>query len=243
MKRKNILNLFGTLQGGGRRLTLSKYQALEAITSDKKLSDIDKTLYSICALYDYAPEELDKEKPLKVIKMAAKLEKIFKFKIKAPVFIGIYKMSYDISSITFGQYIELSYFFQGDALDKSNFIAASMSRTFRPSKHIDRAKYFLKCSVGKVAGAMQKIRSGFLALNKEFSGLFGLDEEVNEASFEDPFMQQFQARYGWIFSAEMVAAYERISIDETYKLPVKVALNDLMYIKAKGKYQYLLNKK
>jgi hypothetical protein len=40
-----------------------------------------------------------------------------------------------------------------------------------------------------------------------------------------------------------VAAYERISVEQAYKLPVKQALNDLVYLKAKQKYEYLLTKK
>jgi hypothetical protein len=51
------------------RLTLEKYKAIDAITADSSLSEIDKTLYCICALYGYAPEELDKEDPRKVVKM------------------------------------------------------------------------------------------------------------------------------------------------------------------------------
>jgi hypothetical protein len=88
---------------------------------------------------------------------------------------------------------------------------------------------------------MHKIRAGFLALNKEFGSLFGLDEEVHPQASRDSFMREFNTRYGWIYSASVVAEYEKISIDQTYKLPVKQALNDLVYLKAKSKYEYLLN--
>jgi len=225
------------------KLTLEKYKAIDAISADKSLSDIDRTLYCICALYDYAPEELDKENPLKVIRMVKKLEKIFKFKISAPTIIGIYKINYDISSITFGQYIELSYFFQFNAVDKSNYILASCAKTFFKRSHSKIAAYFSNSHVGKITGAMGKIRTGYLALNKEFGALFGLDEEVHPEANSNSFMTQFNNRYGWIYSAEAVAMYERISVEEAYKLPVKQALNDLVYLKAKQKYEYLLTQK
>jgi hypothetical protein len=225
------------------KLTLEKYKVIDAITSDKSLSEIDKTLYCICTVYDYTPEELDKEDPMKVVKMAAKMEKIFKFKISAPAIIGIYKINYNISSITFGQYIELSYFFQFNAIDKANYIIASTARTLFKRSHLRIAEYFNKKRIGVVSGAMARIRSGYLALNKEFGSLFGLDEEVHPEVSRESFMTYFNNRYGWLYSAEVVAAYERISVEQAYKLPVKQALNDLVYLKAKQKYEYLLTKK
>lgn len=224
------------------KLTLEKYKTIDAIMSDN-IPELDKTLYCICALWDYAPEELDKENPLKVVKMAAKLEKLFKFKISAPTIIGIYKINYDISNITFGQYIELSYFFQGNIIENSNFIVASVAKSPFKSSHVSRAKYFLNKHVGSVVGAMNKVRAGFIQINKEFGSLFGLDGDMHEKAQTDSFMQYFNNRYGWIFSAEVLAKYNNISIDEAYNLPVKRALNDLVYLKAKSKYEYLLTKK
>ncbi len=224
------------------KLTLEKFKAIDAISADKSLSEIDRTLYCLCALYDYAPEELDKEDPLKVVKMVAKLEKVFKFKISAPAIIGIYKINYNISSITFGQYIELSYFFQFNAVDKSNYILASVAKTFIKRSHSKIAAYFSNKPVGAVTGAMGKIKAAYATLNKEFGALFGLDEDVHPEANSDSFKSYFNNRYGWIYSAEIVAAYERISVEQAYKLPVKQALNDLVYLKAKQKYEHLLTK-
>ena len=227
------------------KLTLEKYQAIQAISDDKSLSEIDKTLYCICALWDYAPEQLDKEDPRKVVKMAAKLGKIFQFKVTAPTIIGIYKVDYNISNITFGQYIELSYFFSFDAVEKSNYIVATMAKPLHPFRgkgvHPKKANFFLHSHVAAIVGAMDKIRAGFMALNKEFGALFGLDEDLEQFITEN-FQKEFNKRYGWIYSAEVVAAYERISIDDCYKLPARRVLNDLVYLKAKQKYEYLLTK-
>lgn len=225
------------------KLTLEKYKAVDAITSDTSLSEIDKTLYCICAVYDYAPEQLDKEDPLKVIKMAAKLEKIFKFKISAPSVIGIYKINYDISSITFGQYIELSYFFQFNAIDKSNYIIASVAKSFIKRSHSKIADHFSNKHIGVISGAMAKIRAGYVALNKEFGALFGLDEEVHPEVNKDSFMNKFNNRYGWIYSAHAVAKSIGKSVEDVYRMPVKEALNELVYMKDLQKYEYLLTKK
>jgi hypothetical protein len=225
------------------KVTLETYKVIDAISADTTLSDIDRVLYQLCALYNLTPEQLDKTDPRKVIKMVARLEKTFKFKITAPTILGIYFIDYNISLITFGQYIELSYFFSSNAIDKSNYILASVAKTFFKRSHPQKAAYFSNKSIGAIAGAMAKIRAGYLALNKEFSDLFGLDTEVHPQAVSDSFMTWFNNRYGWIYACEAVAIYEKISIEETYNLPVKRALNDLVYLKAKQRYEYLLTKK
>jgi hypothetical protein len=128
-------------------------------------------------------------------------------------------------------------------VDKSNYILASCARTFIRRSHDKIAAAFSNKHVGIITGAMARIRTGYLALNKEFGALFGLDDEVHPEANRDSFMQQFNNRYGWIYSAEAVATYERISVEQAYKLPVKRALNDLVYLKAKQRYEYLLTKR
>jgi hypothetical protein len=212
-------------------LTLEKFQQVDAINADKTINPDDKVFFSICAIYGYAPEELNKENPFRVIKMMTKLETVFRFSPVIKNRIGRFRVNYDMSRITFGQYIDLAYFFQFDMVDKSNYILATVTRTIYKTSHPERANYFLSTQVNKVLGAVKKIREGFIQLNKEFGALF--DGELEEI---DPFKKQFNKRYGWVFSAEMVARTEGISLDETYKLPVKKALSTLVYLKNKNKY-------
>jgi hypothetical protein len=48
---------------------------------------------------------------------------------------------------------------------------------------------------------------------------------------------QFNKQYGWIYSATQVAQHEGLGLDRAYDLPVRQAFNDLLYLKAKGKYE------
>ena len=118
----------------------------------------------------------------------------------------------------------------------------TMAKTLVSKSHPKRAAYFLHSHVAAIVGALDKIRSGFMALNKEFGALFGLDEDL-EQSITENFQKEFNKRYGWIYSAEVVAAYKRISIDDCYKLPARQVLNDLVYLKAKQQYEYLLTQR
>ena len=74
----------------------------------------------------------------------------------------------------------------------------------------------------------------FTEFNKEYKNLFGIDKEV-AGDVQDI---EFNKRYGWIYSATQVADYEKITLDETFALPVRRAFNALAYLKAKGKYDY-----
>jgi hypothetical protein len=43
--------------------------------------------------------------------------------------------------------------------------------------------------------------------------------------------------YGWLYQIELVANYEKITLEDTYNLPTIQFLNDLAYLKAKGEYE------
>lgn len=225
-------------------LTLDKYQAINAIYEHNQDSDeTDKLLYCVCALFDYAPEVLNKEKPKKVLKMINQVQQVFDIKFdikKAPEVIGKYKIRYDIDNISFGNYIDLAYFLQFDNVQKAHYIIASVTEG---EEHFNRAEYLLQQKMTDVVSAVVKVKEGFNKLNKMFANLFNLDPEINEKANDNSYMTWFNKRYGWIYSAEYVSEYNNIPIEEAYALPIKKALNDLVYLKAKQKYLYLLNKK
>jgi hypothetical protein len=43
--------------------------------------------------------------------------------------------------------------------------------------------------------------------------------------------------YGWIYQTELVATFERITLEEAYELPALQFLNDLAYLKSKSEYE------
>jgi hypothetical protein len=101
------------------------------------------------------------------------------------------------------------------------------------SDHRTRAEIFLTKPVEQVIGAVNLIHESYIKFNKQYQQLFGIDPEVaGNVQIED-----FNKRYGWIYSATQVAQHEGISLDAAYGLPVKQAFNDLLFLKAKGKYE------
>jgi hypothetical protein len=219
-------------------ITLGMFQQIDKINA-QPLSDIDKALYSACVVFGKTEYELDNEKPKKVLKMMAIMQKIYEspFNPKADNRIGEYIINYDVSRITLGQYIEISFFIDRGANDNAHYILASMATRWRKkritSEHRQRADYFLNQPVEKVIGAINAIQESYSQFNKQYQQLFGVDTEV-AGNVQN---NDFNKRYGWIYSATQVAQHEVISLETAYGLPVKQAFNDLIYLKAKGKYE------
>lgn len=221
-------------------ITLGKYQQIDMINS-KEQPDIDKVLFSTCVLFDLTEYEMDNTDPKRAIKMMAKMQSIFEtpFSPKAQTKIGVYVINYDVSKMTFGQYIELAFFLADKAkvTQYAHYIMATISRQW-PRKHTakdhrKKANYFLNQPVESVIGGVNRITGSFNQFNTEYKGLFGVDKNVSGDVQEE----EFNKRHGWIYSATQVAQHEGIKLDAAFALPVRQALNDLAFIKAKGKYE------
>jgi hypothetical protein len=225
------------------KISLYKFQQIEAINNKPGVSDIDKSLFSTCIVFDYTEFELDNLKLEKVAKLTERLTRIFSTPFNPVLFkrVGKYLINYDVSKITLGQYIELS-FFLSIGLQNAHYTMASISnipfKKNKSSDHRKKSEYFLKQPITKVMGGISLIIKNFMAFNNEYKGLFGLDKEVNGDVQTNP----FNKRYGWIYSASQVADYERITLTQAFKLPIRQAFNDLAYLKALDKYQVAQSK-
>lgn len=231
-------------------ITLYQYQRVEEIKKSKDLSEEDKILFIACILFNKTEYELDKTKPKKVLKMISLIDKIFtsQFDAKPKKRIGKYFINYEISKITFGQYIELSFFLQEkEIIQASHYVLSSLSNLFlrknNSKDHRKKSNYFLSRSITKVAGSLSLIIERFKSFNDEYKTLFGISEEIKSELPKTDNVSKFNTRYGWIYSAEEIAKYEIISLEEAYAMPIRRALNDLAYLKAKRNYEHELLKR
>lgn len=221
------------------KISLFKFQQIDVINNRKDIDDFDKTLFSVCSVFNMTEYELDNTHPLKAAKLIKKVTKIFSkpFPEKAFKRIGKYFLEYDISKMTFGQYIELSFFLSNTPIQNAHYVLASIShKAFRKNNskfHRKKSEYFLKVPVTKCMGSLSVIIKSFAEFNNEYPALFGLGDNVDKEVKAD----KFNVRYGWIYSASQVAEYERITLDECFRLPVRQAFNDLAYLKAKHEYE------
>src|SRR5882762_290076 len=98
-----------------KNITLFKFQQIEAINASLEYDDLNKVLFSACVVFDMTEHQLDTGGIKKAGKIVAKVKRIFSSEFR-PITsrrIGRYTLQYDVSALTFGQYIELSFFLQG----------------------------------------------------------------------------------------------------------------------------------
>lgn len=214
-------------------ISLYKFQQIDGFNNRKDLSDLEKILFSTCVVFDLTEYELDKKGAKVASKLAAKVNTIFlkSFDPKPYTRIGKYAINYDPSTMTFGQYVELMFFLQSP-IQNAHYVLASISSE-RSTDHKRKADYFHHQPITKITGSLKLFMERFAAFNAEYNTLFGLDEEVSGDAQND----FFNKRYGWIYSATQVAEHERITLDKAFELPVRQALNDLAFLKAKAKYE------
>lgn len=221
------------------KISLYKFQQIDGINATIGMSDIDKLLFSTCVIYDMTEHQLDNAGVKRATKLTKKVGAIFStpFHTRPRKRLGMYFIKYDVSKISFGQFIELSFFLSQNPVRNAHFVLASMSNAFmqknKATDHRKKADYFLKRPVSDIMGAIALIQEGFKAFVGEYKDLFGLDREAMGDVQED----RFNKRYGWIYAASQVAEYERITLDQAMGLPIRQALNDLTYLKAKASYE------
>lgn len=214
-----------------RKISLFQFQQVDAINAQDK-SELDKLLFTVCVVFGFTEYQLDNMKLRRATRLINRVKAIFEsdFKAKPCTKIGKYTINYDPSTLTFGQYIELSFFLNAPT-QKAHYIFASIVDS-DATGHRDRMEYFLTQPITKIAGSLSLFIERFKTFNNEYKGLFGLNQEVSGDVQSD----EFNKRYGWVYSASQVAEYERITLDDAFGLPVRRALNDLGYLKAKAKY-------
>ncbi len=225
-----------------KNISLFKFQQIEEING-RTINELDKVLFTTCVVFDLTEYELDTLPLKKATRLIGIVQKTFDtaFKPIAGKKIGEYVIDYDPSKLTFGQYIELSYFLQKNHIQNAHYIMASVASP-EAEKHRERAEYFLTQPVNEVIGAMSLFIERFAEFNKEYLSLFGVAEGADEEEGPKDYVDFFNKRWGWIYSASRVAEYERITLDEAYALPIRRAFNNLAFLKAKDKLEKVLSK-
>ena len=220
-------------------ITLSQFQLINSINESKDFDEMDKLLYTTGAIFDFTENQMVDMGAEKVKKYIAKTTYLFEhpFQKKPYKRIGKYFLEYNIERLRFGQFVEITYFVQGDVLENAQSILASISHLpflkNNSDNHRKISDYYLSKSVVQTMGALSCLLENYTEFNKEYSGLFELDEEGEDVEVKK---DGFNETYGWIYSATQVAEHERITLEQAFDLPVRQALNDLSYLKAKRQY-------
>ena len=215
-------------------MTVEKYQRIYEISITTP-DTVERVAWMICEIFGKSQQEVDDMSKERFLRYTNLLNKEIQTKDR---WYNWVHLETDASKITFGQFIETSFWLKDSQTEVIHLVAASLLRKWSGNHH-DATEYVLGLQIWQIHDQVQAYVESLNKLIKSYSGLFGLnDKNEDEAEKPHPFIE----RYGWLFSAKQVADYEGIPLDKVYDLPVIQALNDLSYLKAKQNFDKWLSK-
>lgn len=225
-----------------KNITVEMYQYINEI-NESDMDQIDKLLYTMSFLTGRTEEQFDKINKFQFAKLQRQLSnRIAQLHVQSKEVARIknIRFNYDVRKITLGQFIEVQHFYKGNYINNLHLIAASFS-TCKDYLHVERADMILKLPMLSVLYNVTKFLEVIKKLSDEYRGLFGI-EDIEQEQFK-PLTNGFNEQYGWIYSAQKIAEFERIKLDEAYDLPIIQAFNDLAFLKAHQEYESEINKR
>lgn len=214
-------------------MTVEQYQRIYEISVTTP-DTVERVAWMICEVFGKSQEEVDNMSKEEFLRYTNRLNKEIQTKDR---WYNWVHLETDASKITFGQFIETSYWLKSHPTEVLHLVSASLIRKWSGSHH-DATEYILSLQIWQIHDQIQTYIESLNKLIQSYSGLFGLGEKNEEEEKPHPFIE----KYGWLFSAKQVADYEGIPLDKVYDLPVIQALNDLSYLKAKQNFDKWLSK-
>ena len=145
----------------------------------------------------------------------------------------------DATKITLGQFIECQHWLKSDAIAALDLVAASL--LLKRGNHKADAIRMKQRPFNQVLPKVMQFIESMNGMISNYKGLFEVTEKVEGE--EEEKLHPFIDRYGWIYSAKELAAYECITLEQAYTLPIIQAFNGLSYLKAKQSFDKAQAKK
>lgn len=214
-------------------MTVEQYQRIYEISVTTP-DTIERVAWMICEIYGFLPNEVDDMAKESFVKFSERLNSEIKTDDR---WYNTVHIETEAKAITFGQFIETSFWLKNGVIESMQLVSASLLRKWT-GNHYDATHYILQQPIWAIYDQVGVYVQSLGELVKSYGGLFGTEDEGEQ---EKPHI--FIEQYGWLYSAKQVADYEGIPLDKAYDLPVIQALNDLSYLKAKQVFDKYLNKK
>lgn len=215
-------------------MTVEQYQRVYEISVTTP-DTVERVAWMICEVFGKTYEQVDEMSRERFLSFSDQLAA--KIKTQDRWYNWVH-LETDATKITFGQFIETSYWLKNSPVEVMHLVSASLLRKWSGSHH-DAVQYVLGLPIWCVYDQVNEYIKSLNDLIKSYRGLFGEPIQEEETEKPHPFIEQ----YGWLYSAKQVADYEGIPLDKAYELPVIQALNDLSYLKAKQQFDKWLSKK
>jgi len=220
-------------------ISLYKFQQIEWINGRSDIDDLDKVCWITCEVFGLTEYELNEMKARIAAKKMRAVVRLMESRPEgeARKCIGPYEINYDPAAMTLGQFVELRHFLECPIAMGHLALASIASIRGEPyisDGHILRADYFLRQPVLNLMASLKEFAERFNEFIGTYNSLFGLDKDMFDQGQQ---VDRFNKQYGWIYSATVIAEHERITLDQAFGIPIRQAFNDLIYLKAKGRYE------
>ena len=215
-------------------MTVATYQQVHEINQVNP-DTIERLARVVCLVYNLPEQSVNMMHPAIFLWKVRRIEANAK---KRSIFFKP-RLQTDAAKLTLGQFIECQHWLKNDAIQSLDLVAASILK--RRGDHAKDAERMRKAKVGDILPKVEAFITSMNALIKSYAGLFDINDDEGEQRAEE--VHPFVERYGWIFSAKEVAAYECITLDKAFNLPVMQAFNGLSYLKAKQAYDKAQSKR
>lgn len=212
-------------------MTTQQYQKIYDINASNDIDEIEKAAYTVCQLYGYATEKVNGFSPFKFLRKVNRSAKLLNRATRPQWYRR--GLPTDAKAITLGQFIEVVHWMKGGVIESLHLIAATQKHG---KDHARDADKYLHANARRVLPYVLAFIESFNGLMQQYAGLFEADT-VKDADAKPETPHPFIERYGWIFSAKEVAAFEGCTLEQAYDLPIIQALNDLSYLKTKQQYE------
>ena len=239
-------------------ISLWQWQQIQMLDEKKdKLSEHTIIIDTICILTNKNREEILNLSKRQIGNIIDSVQFLY-LKTPKPIAVNYisvgkrkYKLNYNAKIAEAGRYIETKYFLS-DFKNNVHKIGASMITPMRftwkgwkeeiydPSKHEEYANDLLSASFEKVFGSVIQWVTNVKDLDNSFKGLFNNPDLGQEDEREG---SNFMKYFGWIYQASLISEFEKIKLEDVYKLPSIQFLNDLSYLSAKSNYEADIRKK
>ena len=216
-------------------MTVAQFQKVNEINTTTP-DTVERLGWIVCHIFNLTEAEVNAMEPKLFLRYVRKVER--QMTAKPSRYFTTYLQT-DATKITLGQFIECQHWLKSDAIAAMDLVAASL--LLKRGNHKADATRMKQRPFNQV---LPKVMQFIESMNGMIGNYKGLFEPVEPVEGEEPEkLHPFIERYGWIYSAKELAAYEGVPLEQAYTLPIIQAFNGLAYLKAKQAYDKAQAKK
>ena len=218
-------------------MTVAQFQEVNRINTTTP-DTVERLGWIVCHIYNLTEAVVNVLEPKSFLRYVRKIEKQMTTK---PSRWQRILLQTDATKITLGQFIECQHWLKNDAIAALDLVAASL--LLKRGNHKADAIRMKERPFNQVLPKVLLFIESMNGMIGNYKGLFEPVEKVEGEEVKPEKLHPFIDRYGWIYSAKELAAYEGITLEQSYTLPIIQAFNGLSYLKAKQSYDKAQAKK